>query len=211
MVKEKLISDIELRLAGGEISDDRRVPRRQISHWLDIVRDRLVQDELNKSLSDGDSILGSYLEPPDEALEIEQDDAAHLDDPRYYVTLTKTPLTIQGDRGIVKVLTSDLEPVLKTNIAEVDIVKRLHYAKPTINNPLYWRRGNRLYLEGVSSRIKNDYTIDVYYVVSYGNNSPEEDEDFKISDQLVPLLLDLVEETARREYQIPPDIENDGQ
>lgn len=210
MVKEKLISDIELRLSGGLVSKDLEIERSQIGHWLDITRDRLVAQELDKLFKKGEQPNPLYIEP-EEAKVIQEENPSHLDDPRYYITLLKTPLYIDGDRGIVKVRTSDLEPVRKTTIGELDMIKNLAFAKPCKGNYMYWRAGVNLYLEGFTARMADEFTIDVYYISSYSENPPAETDDFKLSDDLMPLLLDLVEETARREFSTPQDLQNDGE
>jgi hypothetical protein len=206
MVKEKLISDIELRLNGGIVSDDLRINRAQIGHWLDITRDRLVENELKTNTF----VSSVYLTTPDESLTISEETRSDLENPRYYITLTKPPLSIPDDGAILKVLTSDLEPVHRTTIEELDSLKRLHFAKPSQNNLVYWTRGQRLYIEGATERIQEDYTVDVYYIYSYASNSPAETDEFKISEGLISVLLDLVEEIARREFASDRDLINDG-
>ena len=205
MVKEVLISDIELRLAGGTLSDDFPVSRRQIGHWLDVVRDRLVREEIETT-----SEVNPECWDSDRNLDILEEDVTNEENPRFYVTLSKIPLSTVGDRAVVKVETTDRQTIHKTTLAELTYINRLHFAKPSIDNILYYRSGIKLYLEGATARIASDYNIHAYYVAAYTSSSPAESDEFKISGALIPMLLDTVEEIARRESQTKQDLENDG-
>ncbi len=205
MVKEILISDIELRLTGGAVSDDALITRRQIGHWLDVTRDKLVREEIEAIHEVNPECWDS-----DRNLNIAAESVANEENPRYYVTLTKTPLSTMGDKAMVKVETTDRVIVHKTTLAELNYVNRLHFAKSSQENMLYYRSGTKLYLEGATVSIASDYNIHAYYVAAYTSNPPLESEEFKISGGLVPILLDLVEEIAKREAQTKKDFENDG-
>jgi hypothetical protein len=205
MVKEILISDIELRLTGGTVSDDAPISRRQISHWLDVVRDRLVRAEIEETGEVNPEIWDSDMN-----LDITSEEIPNEEDPRFYVLLSKQPLSTINDRAIVKIETTDRQTIHKTTLAELTYVRRLHFAKPSLDNILYYRNGSKLYLEGCTARIADDFDIHAYYVSAYTKNPPAESEEFKISGGLIPTLLDMVEDTARRESQIKQDLENDG-
>jgi hypothetical protein len=206
MVKEVLISDIELRLSGGSLSDDSRVSRRQIGHWLDVIRDRLVVKEIDER----QEVNSDYYEI-DENLDIVIQEVDNEPGKRYYVELSKLPLSSRSGREMGKVMTTDKQIVYKTTLSELSYVRNLHFAKPSQTNPVYYRLGIYLYIDGLTDRIADDFNIHAYYIPSYASSSPAETDEFKISAELVPMLLDLVEETARREIQIEQDFENDGQ
>ena len=53
----QLISDIELRLSKGNISDDFTIDRRQIQFWIDSERSRLMDE---KDKASGNTELADY-------------------------------------------------------------------------------------------------------------------------------------------------------
>ncbi len=205
MIKNKLISDLELRLGGGHISDDSNVNRLQLGHWLDIIRDRLAIQDIEKDVKSTGSFNSDYLYK-DEDLVIQSEQLSSEVNPRYYVLLNKAPLTDLG----LKVITTDGEPIERQSLWERDFNKHLTWAKPNINHLVYNRQGDRLYIDGVTHKTSTDYGVHAYYAVAYSSTPPDETEEFVLSDGLVSVLLDLVEETARKEFQTLPDLENDG-
>jgi hypothetical protein len=209
MVKDKLISDIELRITKGKPSDDLELERSLISHWLDIIRDELVFNEIKRDLKAGKGINAAYLERELAKEATTEDDTIEEQD-RYYISVSKTPMSIPKDAGIVKVQLTDGTPILPTTIRYLDVMEQLPYASPSFARPLYYRIDKKLYINGLGDNSAEDEYFNVYYIASYSNDEVAEDDDFKISDELLPALLDAVEDIARRERQSDEDLENDG-
>jgi hypothetical protein len=211
ITREKLISDIELRLTKGKPSDDLELERSQIGHWVDAVRDELVTAQLNKSLRDGKSVNPIYVEKIP-CLEIQVDDDTCTTDcyDIGYIELPNNPLGLYRDMGILKVATNENLTVHKTSVTGIELLKDLPFSKATKENLLYYRVGKKIYIEGISKKITNLEEFHVWYVPSYKDSNITDLEEYKIDDEVLPVLLDAVEEIGRRQLGGQEDLENDG-
>lgn len=208
--KSKYISDIELRLTKGNPSDDLELERRQIAHWLDIVRDELTAGELTKGSTSPENI-DPYLLDVEEFVGVTEETPTIGAVDKQFVTLTNSPLRLFKDRGIVKVLGDDNVVINKTFPIQLGVINSLRHSAPSTENMLHYRIGNKLYILGMDSALILDYGIYVYYVRSYSLSPVGEDDEFKVPPDLVPLMLDEVEAIARRQMQqTDEDIINDG-
>lgn len=212
MTKEKLISDIELRLTKGKPSDDLELERSQIGHWLDVVRDMLVQQTLNKSITAKDYVHPMYIEKETcLAATMSSESCLTSANQKAELTLSKSPIVLLKDRGIVRVTTSDYQRVDKLDVASIDIINDLPFSKPNQNNLAFYREGDKIIIEGISQHNVDLTNFIVYYIPQYTTNPVSESDEFIIAGHLIPVLLDEVENIGRRQiYNSLEDDSNDG-
>ena len=200
-IKSKLISDIELRVTGGKPSDDLGLPRKQISYWLDIVRDSLVANFLNDLIKRGLDVPIEYLEK--ETISLTSSGKG---------TLSKTPLAIRDDMGVVRVIDNEGRQLKKVSLHNEDWLSDLKYCKPVSDNLSYKRENQSIYVLGKDEYELSYDTVTVYYVSKYLGSGIEDSDEFKIDPILQDVLLEEVEQLAMREvYGTAQDLENDGE
>lgn len=208
MLTSKLIDDLLVRVKA--ISDDAYLDREQAQHFLAITRDMLVKDYLDGLINKGKAVDPFYIERETcKSLQEEDEDCAGDCDERLFILLEKDPMSLFDDKGVLVVTTYDGVVVLKARVDSLSWIKDLPYSKPTQKNPIYYREGRKIVIDGISRKNKS-ITFIVSYIPSYGSQELSEDSEFKIHDALIPVLMDMVEQTARRELGFPEDMENDG-
>lgn len=208
MLASKLIDDILVRVKST--SDDAYLDREQVLHFLSINRDMLVKDYLDGQINKGKPIDPYYIERETcMSLQEEDEDCVGDCDERLFILLSKTPMSLYDDKGVLTVTTYDGVQVTKTQIQSITWIKDLPYSKPTQKNPVYYREGNKIIITGVSPKNKS-ITYIVSYIPSYTSQDLDETAEFKIHDSLIPQLLDVVEQIARRELYGPDDVANNA-
>lgn len=208
MVTSKLIDDLLVRVKAT--SDDAYLDREQVQHFLATTRDMLVKEYLDGLIKNGKAIDPFYLERETcKSLEEEEEDCVGDCDERMFILLDKEPMSLYDDKGVILVTTYDGVVVLKANVASLSWIKDLPYSKPTQKNPVYYREGKKIVIAGIS-RKNQSITYTVTYISSLSSQEIGEGEEFKIHDSLIPILMETVEQTARRELGFPEDVENDG-
>jgi hypothetical protein len=207
MIRGKFIDNI-LTLV-KEVSDDAYLERSQVGLWLDINRDSLVSQYLNDLITRGKSLDSFYMEREVLEMNTEEDDLISSTDERVYVEVSKTPMGLTDDLGVVKVETTENLIVLRANTRSINWVNDLPYAAASSKNLVFYRDGKRMVIQG----LKKNKTVDfiVTYIPSYASQELSESDEFKIHDALVPALMDMVEEIARREVMgVAEDPANNG-
>jgi hypothetical protein len=209
--KNTLISDIELRLTRGNISDDFEIPRAQIGYWLDTVRDTIVSERLRRRIQAKEPIPKIYIEKEECKLIINASKDCR-DAERYYVNLTFEALSLQKDKAIVLV-TNQAHKEIHALTHEVSAwIRYLQFSKPTKDNPTYYREGNSIYLQGMSSSIRANTKIYAYYVKALIGAGIGDDAPYLIEPELIAPLVDGVEAIALKELSLErhEDLANDG-
>lgn len=209
--KTEFISDIELRLNQGAISDDSELERDQIAAWATEELNGLVVQECEQALKQGKQIPPIYIRREAVTDFTQEDD-------QVYVTLTGQVLDIKDDNGIVQVLVKDdestpdeTEEVFKANLACLPMLKNMRYSKPSSELLVWSRRGNDLFIEGLSETDIEFYTTVVFYVKQQNVGALADSEYLYISDLFLPVLKDRVTDVAKRQmYGSTPDTTNDG-
>ena len=208
MVTSKLIDDLLVRVKA--ISDDAYLDREQVLYFLAITRDMIVKDYLDGLIKNGKAVDPFYLERETcKSLQEEDEECVGDCDDRMFILLDKDPMSLLDDKGVLVVTTYDGVVVLKSRVESITWIKDLPYAKPTQKNPVYYRESKKIVIKGISKKNKS-ITYIVTYIPSLASQELSEDEDFKIHDSLVSVLMDMVEQTVRREMGLPEDMENDG-
>ena len=73
---------------------------------------------------------------------------------RYYVEVDYTPLSLQNDKAMVLVTNHAHREINQIGHEVSSWINDLTFAKPTKENPTYYREGKRLYIQGLSSSIR---------------------------------------------------------
>lgn len=206
-----LIDSIFLSVYGGNPSDDISLARPQVQLWLLNTRDMLVKAYLDEKIKSGETIDTVYIERETcKITDIEDLDCVDDPDERIFFTITKRPMSLLKDSGVVKVITNEDLLVYKTTLERVETVKDLKYAKPSTTNLVYYRTGLDINVLGLNSKNLTTTSFIVFYVASLSDQTLTETDDIKIQDDLLPSLLQIVEDEARRELFGLQDTENDG-
>lgn len=209
MTFEKYISDIELRLSGGKPADDLEISRAHIAYLLSVTRDNMVIQHLTDIIKKGGEVPAFYLERQScEEMQIE--DLECLDDCKdyVYVDLDATPLNLPNDLGIQRVETSDGEDVYRSSMINVGIFRKMKFTKATPDNLWWYRKGKRVYIEGISKKTLDVSKLIIWYIRSYAENQPLESEEFLISPELADAMLERTFQILAG--QAPQDITNEA-
>jgi len=180
----ELISDIELRLTKGNISDDFNIDKRQINHWIKIVRSGLIKQEVMQNGTLG--IEGYITFFPCRDIDEEDTDCQCKDPFRYVVKLPSTIIALPGDIGVYRVELQSGEPINRIRITDQSRFKNLKFRGGDENGK-----------------------VNLYLVVE-NTSILDPNEEFPLDTSTLPTLLDMVEQIGRRELQLPEDVSNDG-
>lgn len=212
MTKEQLISDIILRITKGKPADDLELERSQVEFWINIVLDEMVKNYLDeKALSFQQ--LPNFFIVREACKAIEQEDLDCIDDlyDRMYVMLSKPVYEVVGDKGVVRVKTSDNSTIRKSSLSTIDFISNIEFAKPSLNNLVYYRDGlQKLIINGIPVQMKDVIEIIVWYVPRPDLECFADDEELPIQPDMVAELQDRVEDIARRQMFGFGDVTNDG-
>lgn len=213
--KEKLIGDIILQLTQGSPSDDLQLEESQVAYWIEYTLHDLIRKEIVEELSKGNMIPPIYVRR-DVALTLTEENITNVDSEhqRMYVDLPEKVLDLPRDAGIVRVLDYDRNLIHKTSVEELEYLRNLRFAKPSLNNVVYYREGaasNRIFIEGFNTADIDFNPIMVSYVPRQDILALADSGEVLISDRLVPILIDLCVQRGKLElYGTQVDQENDG-
>ena len=211
MLASRLVDDIQARVYAGAPSDDSELPKDQILHWLSTVRDAVVKQKLDQDIAKGRQLDSYYMER-ETCKSITQEDLECVDEDedRKYFTLSKTPMSLLKDMGVVKVITNEGIPVMKARLEQLEMLRDMKYSKPSPTNLTYYRDGNTIVVLGMGDKDLTSTEFIVYTIPTYSSQLLSLTDDILVSDDLLPTVLDAVEEIARRELFGVADLTNDG-
>lgn len=211
--KEKLISDVILRVTQANPTDDLALEESQVAHWIQLHLHELIIREINDAKKKGKMIPPIYIKR-DVALNMVEETITDVDDfdQRLYVTLTEEVLDLPNDGGIVRVLDYDRNIISRVAVEDLEDLRRLRFAKPSPNNVVFYREGNDyIFIEGFNTADIEFNPLMVSYIPKQDIMALADTDEVLVSDQLVPLLVAAVEEEAKLMlYGSEPDVDNDG-
>lgn len=255
ITKNQLISDIELQLNQGNISDDSELDRSQIAQWIDYELYQLVRQECDVAVKQGKQIPPLYIIRDvanmlsEEQLVIEVANYAALpgsgqlgkiyftkdtnkyykwistgwlqitqyeveaaeSNQRMYFDLSTDVVDLNNDAGVIRVLTDEYDVVNKSSIDSLDMVRNLRFSGPSPDQLVWYREGKNIYVEGLNKAEIYDNTFIVDYVEKQNILSLLDTQDVRISDVLLPTLIDRVVQRGKLQmYGTVPDVANDG-
>jgi len=212
ITKAQIISDCELQLLQASPSDETELDQRQLAFWASYHLNELVTTEINSKIARGEMIPSVYVKRAAcEAGDTEDTDCEDDCQKRIYFELDDEVLTINKDMGIVRVVTSEGDQVLRASTETLDYIHLLRYAKPTVNNLVYSRQGKRIFIEGLKEVDIPFDKINVYYVPKQDLLALNDTDEVLVSDLVLPSLIDQVVSRGKLElYGTQADGTNDG-
>jgi hypothetical protein len=211
--KAEIVSDVILRISKGAPSDDLELEPAQVAYWFDIVADKLVADYLNKQIASG-----YLIDPPMIVIEDDKtavsENVAMLEDckDRVYITTSKKVMDLNGDRGVLRVITEEGVVVNKVSLEGLDTLNAMTFSRPNKNNLLYTRVGdNKIYIHGITGKSIDIVQFSVSYIPEINISSLAPTDRINIPDKLVGMIADMVGEMARAQMSGVADIESEGE
>jgi hypothetical protein len=212
--KQELVSDIELRVTRAKPSDDLELEQSQIVHWLEVAANSVVADYLNKKMRSKKIIPPEYIEKV-LAIQLTQETApSNTDDGiRHYLDFSSyNVMPLEKDQGIVRVTTLSGKRVNAVRDEErLETMQNLYFSKPSRENLLWYREGDEIFVSGYGNEITSAVKLNVYYVPVIEIDSLIDTAEVQITDDLVAIILDVVEDMALRQLGADfEDLQNDG-
>lgn len=208
--KREIASDIELRLTRGKPSDDLELDFRQIYFWMDTALDAFIHDSIKRDIEQGLEVNPFYIKKEECKLMTEEVKDCEDCDPRFYISITKTPISLPNDRGIVRV--TDTRGAILGNFSkdQIEMLHLLDMAKPTKKKQVFYRENKNLYIEKANSKQIDIVKYNVYYVPMEADAVGDDDE-YPISAELLPEFILFIEGIARRQMESGfEDLQNNG-
>lgn len=210
--KEQLCDDVILQVTQSAPTDDISLEYLQVASWgTDFLND-LVKRECTAELKKGNSIPPVYI-TRETGLTLTEEAVADVDDEdqRMYLTLTGEVLDLPDDNGVVKVLDYDLNLIHKTDTESLEILNDLRFAKPSSENPLYYREGTKIFVKGFNTADLDFNDFIVHYVEKQNLMTMADTASIKATDQIINVLIDLMVARGKQElYGGQPDTASDS-
>jgi hypothetical protein len=116
-------------------------------------------------------------------------------------------LDLFNDAGIVRVMTEDYEMINKASTETIEMFENLRFSGPKKSMPVYYRRGDVIYIEGMndSEIFEKNFIVDI---VQYQSATGA----MAISDLILPSVIDRVIQRGKLQmYGSTQDVMNDGE
>ncbi len=210
MTFSTLADDLILRIYSGNPSDDIQLEKSQVIHWLAIYRDSIVRDYLNKVIQAGKAIDTNLISQLTRLIPVQEVVAGDDDcNDKFYITLTKEPLSLVNDMGVYHIEDEEGLEIGKTRTEMRSLVKNLRYARPTINNLNWYRVGTKVYIEGLTEDNFGEKQFTVLYIPS--QQGALSTDTVQLGGDMLSTLMETVEEVARRQMlESKADVMNNG-
>jgi hypothetical protein len=211
--KEKLIGDIILQLTQGNPSDDLSLEQEQVAYWIEYYLHDMIRREIVDYQKKGHQIPPIYIRR-DVALTLTEEnitDVAAIKQ-RFYLELEEEIIDLPRDGGIIRILDYDRNLVRMTSVEDIDDLRNLRFAKPSPENLVAYREGkDKIFVEGLNTADVDFNPFMCSYIPKQDILSLADDAEILITDQLVPILIDLCVQRGKLElYGSQPDAANDG-
>lgn len=210
--KAQIISDVELQLYQGDISDDATLEQDQIAFWLQTDLNALVATECNEKLKRGQFIPNIYIRKADcEAGTFEEDDCGNQS--RVFFQLEDEVLALNNGGGIIRVTTEDGSEIKRASVQSLNLFNAMRFAKSSEANLLYTQEGaSNIYVEGLKEADILFDSVHVWYVPKQDILSLSDTDEVLVSDLTLPILINsLVQRGKLQLYGTESDTSNDGQ
>ena len=210
--KKKFVFDVLMQISQASPSDDIEVSEKQVAFWGSYELNRLVATEINSKIAKGEPIPAIYIKRTElEVAELEEEDGVDESDERIFVTLDEEPLTLNKMSEIVLVQTDEGDVVKRSDIQTVQYLKDLRFAKPSLENLIYYRQSTNLYIEGFKSVDLPFNKLFIFYVPKQDLMSLGDDDEILVSDLVLPDVISATVQRGMLElYGAKADVSNDG-
>ena len=200
-----IVDDISLRLQQGKPSGDFEVPRAQIEHILDQVRDEFVATLVVEAAK----IDGNFRDP---TYIVTETFSTALDTTPLTVLMTQNILSVpKNDYGLVRVMVTSTSGgtvrVHKVDLFELHNMEAMEFTAPSETRPVVYRKEQTLYFKGLAQVFGNYTSIEIDYIESMVGS----DTNFSISGVHVSAVTKMAEDVLRKQMGlIIYDTINDG-
>jgi hypothetical protein len=210
--KEQIISDVQLQLNQGGISDDSQLDWNQLLYWGSYELNRLVTAECNAAIKSGSSIPAIYKKVADcEVISVEDVETFTAENDRCYVEIEDDILDLESDLGVIIVETEDGDLIKKTSLENFHRLKKMRFSKPSLSNTLCYRRGKKIFIPGFTPTDIPFEKVNVFYVPKQDLLAIADSAEVLVSDMTLPTLIDMMVERGKLMlYGTQPDIANDS-
>lgn len=210
--KSQIISDIETSLHQGAPSSSAETEWAQLEFWASYELNQLVATEINSKTAKGEMVPPIYIKRTAvETAEPEVNDDVDEDDERLCITLDVEILDCNKDAGTCQVLTDEYEELKKVDLATLQQFKNLRYSKPSLDNPLYYRIGNKIFVPGFKAVDAPFNKLFVDYVPKQDLMTMDDDDEVLVSALVLPELINrCVDRGKLMLYGTQPDQSNNG-
>jgi len=201
ITKDVLISDVIIRVTQSKPSADLEIEKAQVAFVLDQVRWGLITDKINKQFAKLYQIDPVYIFTEDNLVPVLTPRQGAVIQDNISINLQFAPLNIYRDRGVIRVFANPVvvslpqpnlqftldygSPVEMITAFELDVIRKLKFSKPSLNNLKFRREGQNLIIYGLDV---NTYKMVNFSVTYFPRISMLEDLN---DNDPVPLTEDL--------------------
>jgi hypothetical protein len=211
--KQELVSDIELRVTRGKPSDELELEQEQIIHWLEVAANSVVADYLNKKIRSKKAIPPEYIQKVLAIQLVKETAPSNVSDGiRHYLDFSSYDvMPLEKDGGIARVSTLSGKWINSTEDQDFQMLENLYFSKPSRENLVWYREGDDIFIVGYGDNIVGAVKLNVYYVPVIEISSLADTAEVKLTDDVVAIILDVVEDMALRQLGADfEDLQNDG-
>lgn len=197
VIKDKLVSDLELRLSKLKPHKDLNLNRSLLAHWIDSSRDQLVIQKIAIDLQKLNVIDSAFIFHELRTVALDATSG------KYVITPTKGIIQLPDGRGIVQVVNiTDGYNLIKTDYDKFDEVDLLRYARPELTR-LFWYvdyYGHIVIHPADATTISKSLLLK-YVRADWGSDTALSEE-YPITSDLIDPLLDIAMQKAAQTLQI---------
>ena len=197
IIKNKLVSDLELRLTKMSPNAELNINRTLLEFWIDSSRDGLVIQKIAQDLGKRGIIDAAFIDK--ETLTVEFDS----DSGKYVLVPTNGIVQLPEGRGIVQIINvTDDYALIKTDYDEFEVVDNLRYAKPELTR-LFWYQdyGDNIVIHPAEVGTQSKSLLLRYVRADWGTDTALT-EKYPITEDLIDPLLDLAVQKAANALQL---------
>jgi hypothetical protein len=211
--KQELIDDIILRVTKSAPSDDLELEPRQIEFWFDLVIAEILPKWLDSKIVKGQDIPSSMIVVEDN-LEATVEDVTMLN--QYHDRVFIQPelysvLDLANDGGLIRVITDQGQVVNKVPLTRLDSISKMTFGKPSRENLLHTRINDNIYIHGLSPKHVALTQFSIAYIPKIVLQDLEDDDEVPLTEEVIGLISDAVEDKALKQMYGEPDTENDAE
>ena len=130
---------------------------------------------------------------------------------RVYIETTKDIMDLYDDRGVLRVITEDGQIANRVAIENLDTLNSMTFSRPSEDNLLYSKVNQKLYIHGLSPKNVGLVMFSVTYLPKINISDLDDADEVKLTDEIIGLIIDAVEDKGKRQLLGIPDVDNDAE